>query len=120
MKHQKHNVRYFRIFMVCYILLALVIIFCGLAGFYRFIGDYEKNLPAHVMEGIVEAAKKDGGAALFNENLQLKLTPFEKPEQIAGVLFSGGGEPSEISFKRSSRDYKDSAPVYILQWGKKI
>lgn len=105
--------------MVCYIILALVMIFCGLAGFYRFIGDYEKNLPSHVMENIVEAAKEDGGAALFNENLQLKLTPFEKPELIAKTLFSGGGEPSEISFKRSSREYKDSAPVYILQWGKR-
>lgn len=96
--------------MLFYVFIGLLMIFCGLVGFYDFIEDYENSLPHHKIEEFISSA--DGGELLIGDS-DFKISEFETPEEVAECVYFPDEKP-QLSYKRAGGEYTDTAPVYVI------
>lgn len=99
--------------MLFYVFIGILMIVCGLIGFYNFIEDYERSLPHHKIEEYLSSQTGNGMDFVLKQS-DFEVSEFETPAVLAGIIFSGEESP-ELSYKKSGKEYTEEAPVYLIQ-----
>lgn len=118
MKSEKKFRVSFKMGLLIYVIVALILIFSGLAFFWKFIGDYEAGEPIHAMEEIIKDFENANITELLKTSEGYDANPFEVADDVEAEFlaekYNGYLNGKKITFAKS-KNYTDKNPVYVVK-----
>lgn len=108
----------FKLGLLIYSVVLLVLIFAGLAFFWKFIGDYEESQPIHAMEEIIKDFEKADIKDMILKADKYEASPFEveegKENEFLAEKYNEYLNGKKITFLKSKK-YTDKNPIYVVK-----
>ncbi len=110
----------FKLGLLVYSLVLVVLIFAGLAFFWNFISDYEESQPVHAMEEIIRDFEKADVTDMIIKSDKYEASIFEveegKGNEFLAQKYNEYLKDKKVTFLKSKK-YTDKNPVYVVKAG---
>ncbi len=109
----------FKMGLLIYVVVAIILIGIGMGFFWKFIGDYEDGQPIHTMEKVVKDFEKADITKLINSSkIDMVSNPFEVADgegnKFLAEKFNSYLNGKKITFVKAKK-YTDKNPVYVVK-----
>jgi hypothetical protein len=115
MKRKTKKQRRFARFLLIYSVSFLFLIAIGLFVFWKYIASYEISRPEHTMDTLLASYSNDDWAAMWKDGLVV--SDFEDKDSIFSKLFGSYFRDANYTYRKSSGEYTDDHPAYIVRSG---
>ncbi|MCQ2407512.1 MAG: hypothetical protein MJ065_03160, partial [Oscillospiraceae bacterium] len=108
----------FRIGLVIYIVVFLLLMTFGLFRFRKFLAEFESSLPQHTIENYVQHLDSTFYNDMVRQKVdQIPVTQYETADTIAETLNLGTEQSEGFSFAKKGDEFTDEKPVYYIRSG---
>ena len=108
----------FRIGLLIYIVVFLLLMTFGLFKFRTFLAEVESSLPQHTIENYVQHLDSNFYNEMVRQKVdQIPVTQYETADTIAETLNLGAEQSEGYTFAKKGDEFTDEKPVYYIRSG---
>lgn len=106
-----------RIFVMVYSLIILLVGSVGLVVLYRYLDAYEQSRPAHVLDEYIALKSEDDWLALLLRDPGIEVTEFEDAEAIVTGYFDDACRGKAVTWREATGVSTAKEPVFTVKAG---
>lgn len=115
---KKRNPHAFRIGMLIYVIIFLLVAMFLMHKLWSFLGEYEASRPQYTIDGYVAALNSGFYNDMVRQKVEeMEVSPYENAEVISETLDLESLDGQTYTWMKKADEYTDENPVYYIRYG---